>query len=347
MSSQPMSSNEAPEHRNLNKKAVALFSGGLDSSLAIHLVMQQGIDVTALHFTSFFSPSGVSDDRSPVVVVARQLGVNLVFRSRGDDFLTVIRNPRHGYGKNLNPCIDCRIYTFIKAKEMLEEIGASFIVTGEVVGQRPMSQRKNTIRMIEKRAGCDGIVLRPLSAKLLPPTIVEEAGMVDREPLLDIAGRGRKTQLRLAEEIGLQGYAPPAGGCLLTDRSYSGRLRDLFEDEKEVSHEELQLLKTGRHLRLRPGLKIVVSRREEENLRLKEMTAAGTIYFPIDFPGPLVMVHGKAEPQEEILIASVLRRYSKKDARKEWIGIMEPESGERRIQVTDVADDQWIQDHMI
>ena len=193
MSSQPMYSRQV--------SAMALLSGGLDSALAISLVKRQGIDVTAFHFASVFSTLDVTETGFTGTNTGKKSGSPPVLScTKGDDFLEIIRNPRYGWGKNLNPCIDCRIYTFVRAKKLMEEMGASFIVTGEVAGQRPMSQRKNTMRLIDKRSGCEGIILRPLSAKVLPTTFPENEGFVDRERLLGITGRGRKTQLALAEE---------------------------------------------------------------------------------------------------------------------------------------------------
>jgi hypothetical protein len=331
----------------MNRRAVALISGGLDSALAIHLVKSQGIDLTAVHFTSFFSSGDPSRDDSTVTSVARQLAVPVVFTQRGDDFLSVIRKPRYGHGKNLNPCIDCRIYTFIKAKELMQQLGASFLVTGEVVGQRPMSQQRNTLRLIEKQAGCDNIVLRPLSAKILPPTLPEQAGVVDREKLLDVAGRGRKVQLKLAEEIGLSGYSAPAGGCLLTDRGYSGRLRDLLADKEDVSAGDLQALAIGRHVRVRPGLKLVIGRRDAENQLLWDAAAEGVLFFPIGFPGPVVLAMGRPTPEEELLIGGVILRYAKESVRGKWIGVKAPGAPERRVEVAGATPDEWISDHMI
>ncbi|MGO9567490.1 MAG: 7-cyano-7-deazaguanine synthase [Desulfomonilaceae bacterium] len=347
MSSQPMFSESACEEFRPGRKAVALLSGGLDSALAIYLVKRQGIDVIAVHFTSFFSQLDAGDDDSPLRRLARQLNVPLRLLHKGKDFLKLLRNPRYGYGKNLNPCIDCRIYTFVKAKELMEEIGASFLITGEVVGQRPMSQRRNAIRLIEKRSGCDGLVLRPLSAKLLPETRAEETGAVDREQLLDVAGRGRKVQLRLAAEFGLSGYSPPAGGCLLTDKKFSSRVRDLLAHADEVSPEDLELLHLGRHIRIRPGLKIVIGRNEAENQRIERLAAVGSLFSPVNFPGPLILAVGRVEPDDEALIGSVLRRYAKESSRGEWISLMLDKGGERRIRVTDQAGQDWISDHMI
>lgn len=330
-----------------NNKAVALLSGGLDSALAIHLIKSQGIDVTAIHFTSFFSPGNQEKENSPVRRLAAQLDVPLVFLTKGQDFLELIRNPRYGHGKNINPCIDCRIYTLIKAKEFMEQIGASFIVTGEVVGQRPMSQRMNTIRLIEKRAGCNGIVVRPLSGKLLPITKPEEAGIVNRESLLDIAGRGRKVQLSLASQLNLSGYSPPAGGCLLTEPIFSRRVRDLLFDQQNISSEDLQLLHYGRHIKIRPGLKIIVGRNERENDALIKIGQEKIKFSPINFPGPVVLAAGAPTAEEDVFIGSILRRYVKESARGEMICVEDPRSGTKKIRVLEVADKKWISDHMI
>ena len=333
--------------RSFNKKAVALISGGLDSALAIHLITKQGIEVTALHFISFFTQGDPRADDSSVSVTARQLGVPLIFRERGDDFLDIVRNPRYGHGKHMNPCIDCRIYSLVKAKEVMHEIGASFLVTGEVVGQRPMSQRRDTMRLIEKRAGCEGILVRPLSARILPPTLPEETGILDREQLLDIAGRGRKAQLQLAAEIGLEGYSPPAGGCLLTEKVYSDRLKDLLQDMEEVDQRALSLLTTGRHIRLRPGLKIVVGRNQDDNERILRLSKGRSLIVPNDFPGPAVAVHGDPSSEEERLIASIIRRYARESTRGERIHIRDASGKEREIVVKEVASHEWISDNMI
>ena len=347
MSSQPMFSRPAPEEVPLNKRAVALISGGLDSALAIHLVKRQGIEITALHFPSFFSPLDPEDDTAPVRLLARQLDVPLVLIPKGLEFLDVIRNPRYGHGKNINPCIDCRIDSFVRAKAFMEEIGASFIVTGEVAGQRPMSQRRDAMRLIDKRSGCEGLVLRPLSAKVLPPTRPETEGIVDRDRLMNIAGRGRKVQLKLAQEIGLTGFSPPAGGCLLTDPGFARRLRDLLSDKQDITPADLGLLSIGRHIRVRPGLKLVVGRTERENARVEEIAPAETIVFPMDFPGPTVVVLGVPTADEEILVAGIVRRYAKESRRTEAIGIRDAERGTRVLSVNDVARDDWIAGHIL
>ncbi len=331
----------------MNRHAVALISGGLDSALAVYLVKRQGIEVTGLHFTSFFSTVDPEREDSPVNMTARQLGVSVAYKRKGEDFTEILRNPRYGYGKNLNPCIDCRIYTFIKAKDFLAEIGASFLVTGEVVGQRPMSQRKDAIRLIERRAGCDGIVLRPLSAKNLPPTRPELEGIVNREELLDVAGRSRKVQMALADEIGLTGYSSPAGGCLLTDRNFSDRLRDLMDHNEELAPAALKSLAVGRHLRLRSGLKVVVGRKHAENKKLEEIADSGLLFSPIGFPGPVALALGDPDADEEQTIGSIILRYAKKASGGQLIGIHGPSSEERTIRVDGPADEEWIADHLI
>jgi tRNA-uridine 2-sulfurtransferase len=339
MSSQPMYSRKI--------SAIALLSGGLDSALAISLVKRQGVEVTALHFASFFSTLDVTKQDSPVQILARNLGVPLIVMHKGDEFLQLIRNPRYGLGKNLNPCIDCRIYTLVRAKKLMEDMGASFIVTGEVAGQRPMSQRKNTMRLIDKRSGCEGLVLRPLSAKVLPTTIPENEGFVDRERLLGIAGRGRKTQLLLAEELRLTGYSAPAGGCLLTDPGFARRLRDLLDDRVDISKSDLELLRMGRHIRLRPGLKIVVGRNEDENNRITDLAVGGILFAPKDFPGPVVHAPDQPEPEEEGLIGSILMRYVKESTRGKKITVHYPDGSDRIIPVMDPAGEDWIAQHMI
>jgi tRNA-uridine 2-sulfurtransferase len=331
----------------MNKKAVALLSGGLDSALAIHLVQRQGIDVTAVHFTSFFSPLDAESKHSSVQLVAQQFDVPVILQAKGPDFLEIIRNPRHGHGKNINPCIDCRIYTFVKAKALMEEIGASFLVTGEVAGQRPMSQRRDAMRLIEKQSGCLGMVLRPLSAKILPPTLPEIEGVVNREELLNVAGRGRKVQMRLAAELGLTGYSAPAGGCLLTDKNFSRRVRDLMADRDDIDQEELALLQIGRHIRIRPGLKVVVGRSEHENLRLEGFADTGLSFRSVDFPGPLVLARGEPTAEEEILIGSIVRRYCTESRRGTRIGISGPRSADRQMEVMELAQDSWLAERLV
>ncbi len=344
MSSPQMSSeNHAPADPH---KAVVLFSGGLDSVLAVHLTRLPGISVTAIHFTSPLSQADRGRDGAQVTEAAREIGVELVFLPKDAEFLELVRNPRYGRGKNMNPCIDCRIHTLRSAKAYMERIGASFIVTGEVVGQRPMSQGKNTMRMIEKRADCDGIVLRPLCGAFLPPTRMEIEGVIDREKLLSIAGRGRKAQLKLAHELGLTKFAAPAGGCLLTDRIFSRKVRDLLAHTLDPSRDDLDLLRIGRHIRIRPDLKFIVGRDESENMLLERLKEQGVFFESPDFSAPAVLVRGVPTEAEKRLIASVLLRYTKAAARGTSI-VIEDAGKRERFPVSHVVDEEWLKERTI
>ena len=240
-------------------KAITLLSGGLDSTLASKMVMDQGVELEAVNFLTVFctcTHRGESCLASQKAV--NRLGIPLRVFNVSDEYLDVVKHPKHGYGSHMNPCIDCRIFMLKKTQAYMKEIGASFIVTGEVLGQRPMSQRRDAMRLIEKEAELDGFILRPLSAKLLPATVPEKEGWVSREKLLDIQGRSRKPQMRLADHFGIQDYPCPAGGCLLTDPGFSMRLRDLALHEPDFSLNDVHLLKTGRHFRLSPKGKLIV-----------------------------------------------------------------------------------------
>jgi tRNA U34 2-thiouridine synthase MnmA/TrmU len=271
-------------------KALALFSGGLDSSLAIKLVQEQGIEVEAITFlTPFYSAKsgGFSIERT-----AQQLGVPLTIVRLGIDYLRVIRKPKYGYGKHMNPCIDCRIYMLKKAKQHARRIGADFIITGEVLDERPMSQNMKALKIVEEESSLKGKLLRPLSAKLLPPTQPEKAGIIDRNKLLDIKGRSRKRQLALAKAYGITEYQSPAGGCLLTYKEFAAKLRDLLTHRKRVSTTDLELLKVGRHFRFGKN-KIIVGRNREENQRLLELKAKKDYLFEAQGCGsPITLLQG-------------------------------------------------------
>jgi tRNA U34 2-thiouridine synthase MnmA/TrmU len=245
-------------------KAVVLLSGGLDSTLALKMIADQGIETTALHFSSpFCRCDGKKGCGGNARKASEFSGASLRSIALGEDYLEIVRNPQYGRGKNLNPCIDCRILKFSQAKKIMEEEGASFVVTGEVLGQRPMSQRKNAMNQIERESALTGMIVRPLSAKVMPPSIPEEKGWVDRDKLLAFTGRSRKPQIALASKLGIKDYPCPAGGCLLTDSNFSRRLKDLME-YSEVNIDEVSLLKVGRHFRLSPGYKLVIGRNESE-----------------------------------------------------------------------------------
>jgi tRNA-specific 2-thiouridylase len=270
--------------------ALALFSGGLDSILAIKLILEQGIDVVAVNFANPFHSR--AKDECGVTEAVKQLGIPLKVVDLGDEYLKMVREPKHGYGKNMNPCIDCRIYILKKAKKYAEEIGADFIFTGEVLDERPMSQHFNALKIVEEESGLKGKILRPLSAKLLPETIIEKKGLVDREKLLGIRGRSRKPQLKLAEEFNIKDYPSPAGGCLLTCREYADKLRDLFKHKKRCSVADVSLLSVGRHFRLGKN-KIIVGRNEVENDVLTVKKARNDYYFEVpDIGSPVTVLQG-------------------------------------------------------
>lgn len=299
----------------MTTKAVALLSGGLDSTLAVKMMIEQGIEIFALNFTSVFCTcnSGGAHKggcKSESKRVAEEFGIPIKVMLKGLDYMEVVRNAKHGYGKGINPCIDCRIYMFNIAKEYMKEVGASFIITGEVIGQRPMSQRMDAFRIVEKETGLAGYILRPLCAKHLEPTIAEQTGLVDREKLLNVSGRSRKEQMALAEELDINDYPCPSGGCLLTEKLFSKKVRDLLNNKKEVSKRDLSLLKTGRHFR-HNGTKIIVGRDEADNARLKALLEPGdTLVEPVGFAGPLALIPDGGGDGARAFAASLIVRYA-------------------------------------
>src|SRR5665648_45196 len=253
-------------------KAVALFSGGLDSILAVKLIEEQGIKVKGVNFkTPFFGPD-------KTFLAAKSLDMDLEIIDITQELLEILRNPKHGLGKNMNPCIDCHTLMIKKAGEYMAKIGASFILSGEVLGERPMSQNRNSLSIIERESGFEGRILRPLSALLLAETIPEKEGLVDRNKLLNISGRSRKRQMELAIKMEIEDYPSPAGGCKLTEPAFSKRLRDLFT-QGVFSLEDIELLKLGRHFRLSTNVKLVVGRNKEENEKIKEFSQEGDFLF--------------------------------------------------------------------
>lgn len=294
-------------------KAVALLSGGLDSRLAIKVVQEQGIDVFAANYLTCFSTSTAKGGCKPETRRAsEELGVPLKVFPMTREFLEILKNPKHGYGRNMNPCVDCRILMFRKAKEYMEEIGASFLVTGEVLGQRPMSQRRDAMRLIDREAGVQGLVLRPLCAKHLPTTFPETEGWVDRESLLAISGRSRKEQLRLAESYNMQDYACGAGGCLLTNEGFANKVRDLLA-HKDADINDAALLKVGRHFRLPGGGKAVVGKDKDQNLRLLNLARAGDrIFRPHDhLPLPTALLRDSDSEDDATLTADLCISHSR------------------------------------
>jgi tRNA U34 2-thiouridine synthase MnmA/TrmU len=262
-------------------KAIALISGGLDSTLAARLMQELGVELICLNTVSPFclcnrpSSSGCMHGASKV---AKDLNLRLISIDVSEEILNIVRKPRFGYGSNINPCIDCRILLLEKAREAMQSQGASFIITGEVLGQRPMSQRLHNLRLIEAQAGLSGLVVRPLSAKVLSPTIPEKEGWIPREKLLAINGRGRREQFDLARKFGINDFPCPSGGCLLTDPQFSKRLRDLMQYGK-FGLNDIQLLKIGRHFRLDKETKLVVGRNQAENERLMSLAREDDYIF--------------------------------------------------------------------
>ncbi len=266
-------------------KGIALISGGLDSMLAVKIMQEQGVEVEGVAFvTPFFSARRA-------VEASRAIGLPLTVVDITEEHLAMLRAPRYGYGRNMNPCIDCHILMLRKAGEIMGERAANFILTGEVLGQRPMSQGKQSLHVVAKRSGYQPYIIRPLSARFLLETTPEKEGMVDRSRLLDIQGRGRKRQMELAERFRITVYSNPAGGCLLTDPIFSKRLKDLFAHDSNMAVRDLELLKVGRHMRLDEETKIIVGRKQRENEIIRELSEDRDILIRMkDLPGPTILV---------------------------------------------------------
>jgi tRNA-specific 2-thiouridylase len=288
-------------------KAISLLSGGLDSILATKLILNQGIEVIAFNVkTPFGIPK--KDGTSEAEEAVKQLNVPLKVLPVEKDYIKMVCNPKHGYGKNMNPCVDCKIFILKKAAIYAKEVGADFLFTGEVLGERPMSQHGPALRTIEEEAGLKGKLLRPLSAKLLPETVAERKGLVDRNKLMAISGRSRKPQFQLAKEFGITNYPSPAGGCLLTCEEYSKKLNDLIKHKKVVSASDAGLLHIGRHFRLGEN-KIIVGRNEVENKFLTARKNRSEFYFELpDIVGPVTVLQG-AKTKKAIQTAAGLTAF--------------------------------------
>ena len=272
-------------------RGLGLCSGGLDSTLAGLVLRAQGVEVEWVAFeTPFFSASKARK-------AARLTGIPLTVLPIFPEYMVMLRNPRAGYGKTMNPCMDCHALMFRLAGGFMREKGIDFLFSGEVLGQRPMSQHRQAIEIIERESGLAGRILRPLSAHHFPPTLPEEEGIVDRGRLLAISGRSRKEQIALAEDLGVRDYPCPAGGCLLTDPDVAGRLRDLFAYVPGYAHRDLVLLNIGRHFRLSPFLRVVLGKSQEENERLLALAVPGDVVFtPMNFRGPTALAAGDLDP---------------------------------------------------
>lgn len=295
---------------NSNKQKVrglGLCSGGLDSTLAGLVLRDQGIDVEWVTFeTPFFTAAKARK-------ASEKTGIPLTVKPIYPVYINMLKNPPAGYGKQMNPCMDCHALMFKLAGEMMKEKNFDFLFSGEVLGQRPMSQTKSSLHYVEKHSGFKGYILRPLSAKNLPETIPEKEGLVDRERLLDISGRGRKRQIALAEKFGLADYPAPAGGCLLTDVGYSKRLNDLFAHQDECTEAELHLLKYGRHFRLNPDTKLIVGRTQQDNENILKYhdPQTDTVIDVKDHPSPIALVPRGGSKEVIYLASSICVGYSK------------------------------------
>ncbi len=290
---------------NSSIKAIGLLSGGLDSTLAVKIMIDQGYDVIAMNFVTPFCTCTRKGCRHEAGKVTKQFNIPVKIISVGDDYIEMIKHPKHGYGRNMNPCIDCRIYMFKKAKAYMKDIGAKFIFTGEVLDQRPMSQHKQAMNLIEKESGLKGLILRPLSAKLLAITIPEEQKLVDREKLLSIQGRRRLPQIELAKTLGVKDFPCPAGGCRLTDPQFAKRLKESL-DNKEDSMKDIQLLKYGRHFRLLSGAKVIVGRNQEENKMLLELKNPEDIACEVIGTGSPITLLKKQKDEDDLRQAAEL-----------------------------------------
>ena len=289
-------------------KALALFSGGLDSSLAIKVMQNQGIEVIALNFVSYFF--GGKNEKAEKM--AETLGVKLEYIDFKDAHMEIVKSPPNGYGKNMNPCIDCHAMMMKVAGKLLEKYGASFVITGEVLGQRPMSQNPRALRQVEKLSEIEGLIVRPLSGKILPETIPEKEGWIKREEMLNISGRSRVVQMSVAEEFGIKEYPTPGGGCLLTDPGYSKRLKILKEDGKIDDKDLLILIKLGRFYRIDSGKYLVVARDAEHNKRLPEYFGKAQFYLSSGrSAGPTILGLGDFSDEEKQTVKELYANYSK------------------------------------
>jgi len=306
------------------RKAVALISGGLDSLLAARVMLEQGIHVEGINFYTGFCVEGhthairkkdkAKPKRNNALWSAERLGIKLHIIDIVEEYKDVLINPKHGYGANMNPCLDCKVFMVKKALQWAEEHGFDFIITGEVVGQRPMSQRAETMPIVANESGAQDRLLRPLCAKNLPLTLPEREGWVEREKLYDFSGRGRKPQMALAKAFGFEDYASPAGGCcFLTDESYSKKLVDLWQarGNREYEMDDIMLLKVGRHIRPNERMKLIVSREEGENNFMNGYKKIYTHLFSSSHPGPLALLDGEPTDDDLKLAAQIVARYGK------------------------------------
>jgi tRNA U34 2-thiouridine synthase MnmA/TrmU len=333
------------------RKAVALISGGLDSMLAARVMLDQNIHVEGINFYTGFCVEGhthairrqaqAKPKRNNALWTAEQLGIKLHIIEVIEEYKEVVINPKHGYGANLNPCLDCKGFMVRKAREWMERNGFDFIITGEVLGQRPMSQRRDTMPVVARESGAFDRLLRPLCAKLLPETLPERAGWVDRSKLLDFNGRSRKLQMALAKKYGFTDYAQPAGGCcFLTNEQYSRKLADLWaaRGTKQYEFDDIMLLKVGRHLRPRPHFKLIVGRDEGENNFLNGYRKNFMHLYATSHEGPLVLIEGTVTETDLELAARLTARFGRgRDAASVTLTVTDTEGHSRVLHVAPLA----------
>jgi tRNA-specific 2-thiouridylase len=307
-------------------KGVGLFSGGLDSILAVKVLQDQAVEIIGVTLcTPFFGAEEAKEAAQHLKMDHRIVDIT-------GEHLEMVRDPKHGYGRNMNPCIDCHAMMFRKAGELMEREGADFLFSGEVLGERPMSQNRGSLVRVARESGYEPVILRPLSAKLLPETQPEREGKVDRQGLLDLRGRGRKRQMALAAHYGIPSYPNPAGGCLLTDAIFSRRLRDLFQHGDSVTPREVELLKVGRHMRLNDRCKLVVGRNQGDNQKLSDLRVPDDMILDVKgYPSPLALIPGEAPETLVPLAAAILLRYSDAPGDQTAVVIATDERGEREI----------------
>jgi tRNA-specific 2-thiouridylase len=307
-------------------KALGLLSGGLDSSLAALCLKRQEVDVTCISFVTPFFGSSKAER------MAHQLDIPLIVEDISSIHLDMVKSPRFGYGKNMNPCIDCHAMMFRLAGQMMEDRGFDFLFSGEVLGQRPMSQNANALRSVANYSGHPDRILRPLSARVLPITPMEETGLVDRECLLDIQGRSRKRQEALAKEWGLKDYPSSGGGCLLTEKHFSDRLRDLIEHAPDCTVNDVELLKVGRQFRLSNQAKLALGRHQDDNESIRKVaTAEHIILRTLGYPGPLGLVSGQPTRDDLKVAGAIVASYGKGKDLNEVDVLAETPDGEKRF----------------
>ncbi|MCW9025607.1 MAG: tRNA (5-methylaminomethyl-2-thiouridylate)-methyltransferase [Gammaproteobacteria bacterium] len=339
----------------MQRKAISLISGGLDSMLATKAIMDQGVHVEGINFFTGFCVEGHThairkkDQNKPrrnnALWVAEQLGIKMHIVDVIEEYKDVLLNPKHGYGSNMNPCLDCKGFMVRKAYEWIQEHGFDFIITGEVVGQRPMSQRRDTMPVIQRESGAGDLLVRPLSAQNLPETLPEREGWISREGLYGFSGRGRKPQIALAAEYGFVDYAQPAGGCcFLTDKAYSDKLVDMWQHRSDRDYEldDIMMLKVGRHIRPRPHFKLIVAREEGEAKFMEGYRRQFRNLHAISHTGPLVLIDGEATDDDLELVARICARFGQgKEAEQVEVQINEIDGSSQTLKVEPIHPDDF------